>query len=162
MLIFTDGEGGRIIKLVINIWPLNLLHFMMSKFLGYRKKIRHVQGQRPSINCAHSKRVCRLIVVCMHMNYRFPAGNENVLLSQRWTNFILPSEFRISIHNDRNHPILSNYENKMIRISLYTSHFSLKGEALSSELLIYFKYNNHIQDRKLVLEVRNMDVMVNQ
>ena len=50
----------------------------------------------------------------------------------------------------------------MIQISLYTSDFSLKGAALSSELLIYFKYNNHIQDRKLVLEERNMDVMVTQ
>ena len=31
----------------------------------------------------------------------------------------------------------------MIRISLYTSHFSLKEVVFSSELLIYFKYNNH-------------------
>ena len=51
--------------------------------------------------------------------------------------------------NDRNHPILINHENEMIRISLYISYFSLRRAALSSELLIYFKYNNHIQDRKL-------------
>ena len=43
----------------------------------------------------------------------------------------------------------------MIRISLYTSHFLQKGAASSSELLIYFKYNNHIQDRKIVFEEQN-------
>ena len=53
-------------------------------------------------------------------------------------------------------------QNEMIRISLYSSRFSLKGAAWSSELLIYFRYNNHIQDRKLVLEERKMDVMVTQ
>ena len=101
-----------------------------------QEKIHHMQGQRPFIKCAHRKRVCRMILVRMHMNYLFPNGNENV------------------------HPILNNYENEMIRISLHTSHFSLKGAALSSELLIYFKYNNHIQDRKLALEKRSMNVMI--
>ena len=48
----------------------------------------------------------------------------------------------------------------MMKISLYTSHFFAKRVALSSELLIYFKYNNHIQHRKLVLEERNMDEMI--
>ena len=65
---------------------------------------------------------------------------------------ILPSEFWISIHNVANCPILDKYENQMIRISLYTSHFLQKGAALSSGPLIYFKYNNHMQDRKIVLE----------
>ena len=82
--------------------------------------------------------------------------------SQHWTNFILPSEFWVFIHNGRSHPILNNYENEMIQISLYTSHFLEKGAALALELLIYFKYNNHIQDRKLVLEEWNMDMMVTQ
>ena len=50
----------------------------------------------------------------------------------------------------------------MIRISLYTYNFSLKGAALSSEILIYFICYKHIQYRKLVLEERNMDVMVTQ
>ena len=50
----------------------------------------------------------------------------------------------------------------MIQISLYTYHFMEKGAASSSELLIYFKYNNHIQERKLVLEERNMDEMITQ
>ena len=125
MLNFTDGGGGRTIKLVINVWPLSLLYFTMTKFLGHRKKIHHVQGQRPSIKCVHRKRGCRLIVVRTHMNYIFPFGNENVLLCQLWTHFTLTSEFWISIDNDRNHPILNNYENEMIRISLYTSHISL-------------------------------------
>ena len=37
-----------------------------------------------------------------------------------------------------------------------------KGAASSSELLIYFKYNNHIKERKLVLEEQNMDEMITQ
>ena len=45
------------------------------------------------------------------MNYLFPIGNENVFSSQHSTHFILHSEFRISIHNDRNRPILDNHEN---------------------------------------------------
>ena len=100
--------------------------------------------------------------MCMHMNYFFSIAIENLLLSQHWTHFILPSEFWVSIHNDENHPILINYGNEMIWISLYTSHFLLKGAALSSELLIHFKYNNYILDKKLVLEEQNMDVMVSQ
>ena len=92
------------------------------------------------------------------MNYIFSIGNENVFLSQLWIHFILPSEFLISIHNDKNHPILNKYENEMIRISFYT----LKGAALSPDLLIYFKCNNHTQDRTVILEKQNMDVMVTQ
>ena len=50
----------------------------------------------------------------------------------------------------------------MIQITLYTYRFMEKGAASSSELLIYFKYNNHIQERKLVLEEQNMDEMITQ
>ena len=102
------------------------------------------------------------MVLRTHMDYLFPVENENVLSSQRCKHFILPYEFWISIHNAANCPILDKYENEMIQISLYTSHFLQKGAASSSELLIYFKYNNHIQDRKLVLEERNMDEMITQ
>ena len=97
------------------------------------------------------------MVVPTHMDYLFPIKNENVLLSQCCTHFNLLSEFWISIHSVANCRILNEYDNQMIRISLYTSHFLQKGEMSSSELLIYFKYNNHIQDRKLLLEKRNVD-----
>ena len=42
------------------------------------------------------------------MDYLFPIGKENVFLSQHCTLFILPSEFWISILNDRNRPILDS------------------------------------------------------
>ena len=42
------------------------------------------------------------------MDYLFPIGKENVFLSQHFTLFILPSEFWISILNDRNRPILDS------------------------------------------------------
>ena len=47
----------------------------------------------------------------------------------------------------------------MIRISFYTSHFFANGRSVvfRASNLQYFKYNNHIQDRKLVFEERNMD-----
>ena len=41
--------------------------------------------------------------------------------------FCLSSEFWISIHNDRNCPILDNYDNETIRISFYYFYFWLKG-----------------------------------
>ena len=78
----------------------------------------------------------------------FPTANENVLPFQHCTSFILPSDFWLSIHNDRNCPILDNCDNKIIRISLYSFHF-LRA-VLPPRLLIYFKYNNHIGGTKLV------------
>ena len=45
------------------------------------------------------------------MNYLFPIGYENVFSSQYYTYFILPSEFWISIHNDKNYLILNSYGN---------------------------------------------------
>ena len=103
----------------------------------------------------------------MQIDYLFPIGNktignENVCSSQHCTHFILPSETWISIHNDRNCPIFDNYENGIIRNSLYTFHFLLKGADSCSRLLINFKYNNYIQDKKLVSEEGKMDVMVIQ
>ena len=126
-----------------------------------KKKMHHVQGQKSSIKCAYRERGSKLIVVRTHMNYLFLIENENLLLSQCCTHFILPSEFSISIHVT-NCSILDKYENQKIRISFYASHFFAKGAAQSSELLIYFKYNNHIQDGKLVLEERNMNEMIIQ
>ena len=119
-------------------------------------------AQKLPLKCVHRERGSKLIVMRTHMDYLFLIENENVLLSKCCTHFILPSEFSISIHNVANCSILDKYENQNIRISLYTSHFFAKGAALSSELLIYFKYNNHIQERKLVLEERNMDEMITQ
>ena len=57
------------------------------------KKIHYVQGQKPSIKCAYRERESKLMVMHTHMAYLFPIENENVLLSQRCTQFILSSEF---------------------------------------------------------------------
>ena len=79
------------------------------------------------------------MVVRKHMDYLFPIENENALLSQRCTHFILPSEFWICIHNVANCPILDKYENQMIRISFYTSHFFAK------ESSVFFRASNLFQ-----------------
>ena len=50
---------------------------MMSKFLGYRGKMRDVQGQKHSIKCAYKEKRCKVIVVHMHIDYLFPIGNKN-------------------------------------------------------------------------------------
>ena len=132
---------------IINERPLNLLYFMAFKSVGWRKKMHHVEGHKPSIKCGYRERGSKLIVERTRMDYLFPIENENIFLSQCCTHVILPYEFWISIDNVANCPILDKYENQMIQISLYTSHFFEKGAAPSSELLIYFKYNNHIQDQ---------------
>ena len=50
---------------------LSLEYFMRSKFLEYRKKIRHVQCQRPSIMCAYRVKGFILIEVRTQMIF-FP------------------------------------------------------------------------------------------
>ena len=90
------------------------------------------------------------MVVRTHMDYIFPTENENVLLSQRWTHFILPSKFRISIHNVADCPILDKYENDPNQFVYLL--FLQKGAASAPECLIYFEYNNYIQERNPVLE----------
>ena len=95
------------------------------------------------------------MVVRTHMDYLFPIENENVLLSKRSTQFILPSALSISIHNVAYCPILDKYENQMTRISLYTSHFLQKGAASSSELLIYSISNTTVTSKIEILYWRN-------
>ena len=89
-------------------------------------------------------------------------GNENIYSSQHCTHFILLSETWIVIYNDSNCPILENYENWIIRISLCTSHFLQKVATLCSRLLIKFKYNNYIRGKKPISAERKMDVMETQ
>ena len=50
---------------------------MMSKFLGYRGKIHHVQSQKHSIKRAYKEKGCKVIVVHMHIDYPFPIGNKH-------------------------------------------------------------------------------------
>ena len=95
---------------IINVRPLRLLLFYDFQISRIKKKIRHVQGQKHSIKCAYRERGSKLMVVWTHMDYIFPTENENVLLSQCWTHFILPSKFRIFIHNVADCPILDKYE----------------------------------------------------
>ena len=46
-------------------------------------------------------------------------------------------------------------DNETIRIRFYSFYFWLKAfQFRSSSLLIYFKYNNHIRDKNLVLGER--------
>ena len=124
---------------IINVRPHKLVIFYDVQISRIKKKIHHhhIQGQKPSIKCTYRERGFKLMVVRTHMDYLFPIENENVLLSKRSTQFILPSALWISIHNVAYCPILDKYENQMTRISLYTSHFLQKGAASSSELLIY-------------------------
>ena len=107
------GGGARRIKNA-----LNLVYFMMSKFLGYRKKIHYVKSQKRSIKWTYRGSGCKLIAVCTYMDFLFLIENENLLSSQHCTHFILPSEFWIFIHNDRNRPILDIYENEIIRVRI--------------------------------------------
>ena len=57
----------------------------------------------------------------MHIDYLFPIGNKN-----DWKWKYIPSEPSVSIYDDKNCPILDNYEKGVIRVSLYTSYFFTK------------------------------------
>ena len=142
---------------IINVRPHKLVIFYDVQISRIKKKIHHhhIQGQKPSIKCTYRERGFKLMVVRTHMDYLFPIENENVLLSKRSTQFILPSELWISIHNVAYCPILDKYENQMTRISLYTSHFLQKGAASSSELLIYSISNTTVTSKIEILYWRN-------
>ena len=119
---------------------------MISRFLGDRKKyiiykvrgflLRYVQGNGLYIDSISLS------------NW----GGKFFFSSQHCTQFILPSEFWISIHNDRYWPILDNYENEIVWISFHSSHFSLKWAVSTSKFPMYLKYNIYIQDKKIELE----------
>ena len=163
MLIFTDGGDRKVIKWMLFLRALSLLYFIFyDQISRIKKKIHHVQGQKPSIKCADRERGSKLMIVRTHMDYLIPTENENVLLSQRCIYFILPYKFWISIHNVANCPIKINMKSKWSESVCTPLIVCKKGAASSSELLIYFRYNNHIQDRKLVLDERNMDEMITQ
>ena len=70
----------------------------------------------------------------MHTDYLFPIGNQNAFSSQHCTNFILPSEFRVSIHNGRNQPILDNYDNYFLLRGAVLSHCTKNEEILNGKL----------------------------
>ena len=120
----------------------------------------HVQGQKRSIKCAYRENVCK-VIVRMHIDYLFPIGNKN---DWKWKYILFSTlhTFHSTLWNDRNCPILDHYENRIIPISFYTSHFLPKGATSCSRLLINFKYNNYIQGKKPILAERKMDVMVTQ
>ena len=142
---------------IIDVRPHKLVIFYDVQISRIKKKIHHhhIQGQKPSIKCTYRERGFKLMVVRTHMDYLFPIENENVLLSKRSTQFILPSQLRISINNVAYCPILDKYENQMTRISLYTSHFLQKGAASSSELLIYSISNTTVTSKIENLYWRN-------
>ena len=51
---------------------------------------------------------------------------KHLLFSSLLIYFVVPSESWISIHDERNRPVLDNYDNKIVRISLNSFNFSLK------------------------------------
>ena len=124
------------------------------------KKKHYVQGQKPSIKCAYRERESKLMVMRTHMVYLFPIENEIVLLSQRCTQFILSSEFWISIHNVANCPTLEKYENQTIRICLYNSYFFAKWSSVVLRVFNLFQIEESHPRFKFVLNERNMDEMI--
>ena len=72
-----------------------------------------------------------LIVVHTIIDYLFPA-KKTFFSPQYCKHLALPSEFRISSHNDRNCSILHSYKNRAIQISLSFSE-------VAASLLFSFK-----------------------
>ena len=132
-MVAKEGEGPKNFHFCGDI-----IFWMVPK-----ENINHVQGQRPSIKHVYRGRGCILLEVRTHMSYLLPIESENLFLSQHCTYVSLPSEFWISIHNNKNRPILDNFRylwkwnNPNQFLFLYSSHVLLKGAASSSRLLIY-------------------------
>ena len=155
-MISTDGGGGRVIKL--------------KSFCGHHKykipkrvMIYDVQISRiKKKNTMYKERESKLMVMRTHIVYLFPIENENVLLSQRCTQFILSSEFWISIHNVANCPTLDKYENQTIRICLYNSYFFAKWSSVVLRVFNLFQIEESHPRFKFVLNERNMDEIITQ
>ena len=87
--------------------------------------------KRHHVSCTKSES-CQNVYVqgdgcsSMHMDYIFLIENGNFFSSQHCTYFFLHSEFGVSIHNERNRPVLDNYGNKIVRISLNSFDLLLK------------------------------------
>ena len=130
--------------------------------------MHHVQGRKRSIKCSYREKGCKVGVVRMHIDCLFPTGDKN---DWRWKHtllntvhisfYLLKLEFPF-IMTEIVGPILDNYENGIIRMSLHTSHFLPKEATSCSRLLINFKYNNYIQDKKPIWTERKTDVMGTQ
>ena len=72
----------------------------------------------------------------------------NFFSSQHCTYFFLPSEFGVSIHNERNRLVLDNYGNKIVRISL--NSFDLLLKVNKSRYIALFAVSRSIKQLFLI------------
>ena len=90
MSIFADGGGRRVIKLMLfcghhKCKTPKLVIFYDVQVSRIKKKIHHVQDQKPSIKCAYRESWSKLMVVRTHMDYLFPIEDEIVFTSPLYT-----------------------------------------------------------------------------
>ena len=105
----------------MEIYYTGLKYIMSSEVQRSSKKymMHHVQSQRTSKKCtSRGMGVHRLSL--SHQKWKL------LLFSALLVYFVVPSEFWISIHNEGNRPVLDNYDNKIVRISLNSFNFLLK------------------------------------
>ena len=131
---------------------------MMSKFLGYKEKRHHVQGNKRSIKCAYREKRCKVIVLCMHIDYLLPTGNKN---NWKWKHILFSTLYtfrstfwNLNCHLEWQH--LSHFR------KLWKLNILQKVATSCSRLLITFKYNNYIRGKKPISAERKMDVMETQ
>ena len=96
---------------------ISLEYFMVSKLLGYSKKIHYIQDQTPSIKCAYRGRECILIEVRTHIYYLSPIENENLFEYP----LIITKIFPFSI-------MFNHYENEIIQIRIRIPIFAKGGK----------------------------------
>ena len=114
---------------------VSLEYFMVSKFLGYRKKLHHMQDQRSSIKCAYRGRGCVLTEVRTRIYYLFLIGNENLFSSQSLhiSLYLLNLEFPLIITKTVPFSIIFDHcKNEIIRIRIRISFFAKGGASLSA------------------------------
>ena len=126
-----------------------LVIFYDAQISRIKKKIHHVQGQKPSIKCAYKERESKLIVVRTQMYYLFPIENEKVILLSAVPISFYLLNFEYPFLMLQIVPFQINMKIKLSESVCIPLIFLEKGAASSSELLIYFLYNNHIQDSNL-------------
>ena len=110
--------------------------------------MHYVQSQRHCKKCTYRGMG---VVVCTY-TISFPWEMETfALLSTAYISFYL---LNFKFLKERIRPVLDNYDNKIVRMSLDSFDLLLKVACCSPRLLIYLKHNNYIPGKKLVLGER--------
>ena len=109
---------------------MELQRHALNLLSGYRKKMHHIQDQRPSIKCTYRGRGCILIEVRTHAYYHFPIGNKDLFSTQSLhiSLYLLNLELLLIITKTTPFSRMFDHcENEIIQIRIRIPYFSQGG-----------------------------------